>query len=341
MQIYANQLEAQLKRGLAPIYLIHGDEPLLIEECRDAVLGAARSRGFAERELLTVESGFDWNALYVSIQSLGLFVEKRCIDLRMPTGKAGEDGSKMLAEIAAAPPPDTVIVVSCGKLDRGTLGTKWVKAIEQKGAAVAVYPIEAAQLPAWITQRMQSRGLKVSSDVGGLLANRFEGNLLACMQEIDRLALRYPGGQALRVEDIEQDIADQARFTVFGFTDACLAGRREALPRMLRGLRAEGEAPAFILWALTREARLLALLGFEIEAGRPLAQVLDTHQVWTKRKPLVSQALKRSRQPQREAWLTRAALTDRVIKGRRPGDPWQEIECLALDMAGLALPTCH
>jgi DNA polymerase-3 subunit delta len=340
MQLYANQLEASLRRDLAPLYLIHGDEPLLVEECRDAVRRAARAQGFAERELLTVESGFDWSALFASSHSLALFAEKRFIDLRLPTGKPGDNGGKVLAEIAATPPADTLIVVSCGKLEKSALGTKWVKAFERAGAVVAVYPVEAAQLPAWIARRMQAHGLRADAGVVELLAHHFEGNLLACAQEIDRLALGH-AGQELRVEDIEQDIADQARFTVFGLADACLEGRREAVPRMLRGLRAEGEAPALVLWALVREARLLATLGAELDAGRPLAQVIESPQVWTRRKPLVSQALKRSRQGQRQGWLLRAARADRVIKGRRPGDEWRELECLALDMAGLVLPTCR
>jgi DNA polymerase-3 subunit delta len=340
MQLYANQLDAQLKRGLAPVYLIHGEEPLLVEECRDAVRRAAQAAGYAERELHTVEPGFDWNRLLTASQSLALFAEKRVLDLRLPTGKPGENGGKALIEMAAKPSSDTLLVVSCGKLDKGGREAKWVKAIEKGGVVVAVYPVEATQLPAWMARRLQARGLKAGPGVVELLAHHFEGNLLAAAQEIDRLALAH-AGRPLGVEDIEADIADQARFTVFGLADTCLEGRAAAVPRILRRLRAEGVEATLVLWALAREARLVAAISAEVAAGRPLAQVLDAHQVWTKRKPLVGKAGGRGRTRDWERWLGRAAETERVIKGRRAGDAWRELECRALEMAGVNLPTCR
>lgn len=340
MQVYANQLEGQLKRGLAPIYLIHGDEPLLVEECRDAVRAAARAAGFGERELHTVESGFDWNALRMASQSLGLFAEQRLIDLRIPSGKPGEAGARILTEIAKAPPADTLLLVSCGKLEKGAREAKWVKALEQAGVGVAVYPVDAAQFPGWVARRLQVRGMKAGAGVVELLAHHFEGNLLACAQEIDKLALTHAGA-TVQLEDIESDIADQARFTVFGLADACLEGRHEAVPRILRALRAEGAEPVLVLWALVRELRLLAMVAAETAAGRPLAQALEANQVWAKRKPLVTRALGRTPAAQWELALSRAARAERVVKGRRAGDPWREVECVAFGLAGLALATCR
>jgi DNA polymerase-3 subunit delta len=340
VQIYANQLDAQLKRGLAPLYLLFGEEPLLVEEGRDRIRAAARAAGYEGRELHTVEPGFDWNALFVASQSLSLFAEKRVLDLRLPTGKPGEAGARLLAELAAQPPPDTLWVISCGKLDKDQRKARWVKAVETAGVVVPFYPVERAQLPGWVARRLQAAGVAAGAGVAELLAYRFEGNLLACAQEIDKLALRF-GKAPVQVEDIEADIAAAARFTVFALADLCLEGRARDVPRVLNSLRAEGVEPVLILWALVRELRALATIAVAVDRGEPVAQALDRHKVWDKRKALVSRALTRGRPGEWQAWLVRAARLDRLVKGRAAGDPWMQLECLALGFAGLRLATCR
>lgn len=339
MQIYANQLEAQLKRALAPIYLLSGDEPLLLEECCAAIRRAAQAQGCAERQVLTVEPGFDWNGLYASTQSLSLFAERRLIELRLPTGKPGEAGAKFLTQMAAAPPPDIVLLIVAGKLDKQARAAKWVQALEGAGVAVTVYPVEAEQLPAWITQRMSRHGLKPGPGVAELLAHHMEGNLLAAAQEIEKLALLLGRGE-VSLDDIEGNLGDNARFSVFTLADACLRGGAAAILRILNSLRAEGVEPVLVLWALAREARSLAQMSFQVAAGRAVAQVLEAQRVWARRRPLVGNALARGRPGYWHALLSRAARTDRVIKGRLPGDAWRELQCLALALGGVKVSSC-
>jgi DNA polymerase-3 subunit delta len=334
MQIYANQLEGQLKRGLAPLYLIHGDEPLLLGECAAAVRRAAHDAGFAERQVFTVESGFDWNAFYTATRSLSLFSARRLVELRLPAGRPGESGAKVLCEFAAEPPADILLLVITDRLDRQALGAKWVRALESAGVAVAVYPLEAAQLPAWIGRRMQAHGLKPGPGVVELLAHHMEGNLLAAAQEIEKLALRFGGGE-LGVDDIEDALCDNARFSVYALADACLKGEGAAATRILGSLRAEGTEPALVLWALVRELRGLGHMSVPLAAGTPLPQVLDTHKVWAKRKPVVSAALRRGTPARWRELLSQAARVERIVKGRSSGEPWRALESLALAVAGL------
>ena len=339
MQIYANQLEAQLKRGLAPFYLVYGEEPLLVEEAIDAILAAARAAGFQERQLASVEPGFDWDALFASTRSLSLFSERRVIELRLPTGKPGEAGAKILIELAGAPPADTLIIVSAGKLDKQARAAKWVKSVEAAGVAVAVYPPEAAQLPAWIAGRMRAHGLTPGPGAAELIAYRIEGNLLAGAQEIEKLALLFDRG-TVRADDIEGLLGDNARFDVFSLVDASRRGHAGQIVRILNSLKVEGTEPVLILWALAREARLLAQLAADVAAGVPAAQAMETQRVWGKHKPLVAQALKRGGPAHWQALLLRAARLDRVIKGRAAGDAWQALECMALALGGVRLATC-
>ncbi len=337
MRINADQLAGQLRRGLASVYFISGGEPLLAQECGDLIRQAAHAAGFIEREVLTVEPGFDWNALYASTQSLSLFSERRLFDLRLPTGKPGELGAKTLTQIVGQLPPEVLLLISAGKLEKQSRQAKWVKALEDAGVSVTVYPIETEQFPRWVTRRMQAKGLKPGPGAAELLAYYMEGNLLACAQEIDKLAMLC-GRTEIGLDDIEGNLSDNARFDVFSLADACLQGEAAVILRILRSLRAEGSEPVLILWALARELREIASMSAKVASGQAEAQVLGTHRVWQRRKPLVRKALKRSRPDEWHTLLQRAARTDRVIKGRLRGDVWHELQCLALGMGGFSLP---
>lgn len=337
MQLRADQLQESLNKGLAPIYFINGDELLLVQECCALILERALQEGYTEREVLTVEPGFDWNGLIHSCQSLSLFSSRRILDLRLPGGKPGEAGSKVLVELASEPPPDTLVLVSAGKLEKQTRQAKWCKALATAGVTVTVYPLEARELPAWIARRMRARGLEPGAGVAQLLAYHFEGNLLAAAQEVDKLTLVFGGG-AIGLDDIQDNLSDNARFNVFVLVDACLQGDANAATRMLSSLQAEGVPPTLILWSLAREMRNMALIAGKLAAGADQNQVWQACQVWPRRRPLVKQALKRVPGLQWQTLLQRAARADRVIKGRLSGDTWQELWVLALAICGLRPP---
>jgi len=339
MQTSADQLSAHLKRGLAPIYFVYGEELLLVEESCRAIREAAHAAGYAERQVMTVESGFDWNGLFASMQSLSLFSERRIIELRLPTGKPGEAGAKILTDIAARPPADVLFMVTSGKLDKAVREAKWAKALEGAGVVVSIYPLDALQWPAWIRARLQAKGLKPGPGVVDLLAHLMEGNLLACAQEIDKLGMLLGSGE-IGLDDIEGNLSDNARFNVFALADASLRGEATAVDRILASLRGEGVEPVLILWALARETRELAQMARLIAAGQPAARVMEMRRVWAKRKPLVSAALKRLSLDACQGLLQRAARVDRILKGRGAGDIWQELQCLALGLCGLKLGTC-
>jgi DNA polymerase-3 subunit delta len=333
MQLRIEDLTGHLQRQLAPIYVVSGDEPLLVQECGDLVREAARKRGYNERQLLTVEPGFDWNGLFNETQSMSLFSERRLLELRLPTGKPGETGAKILIELAGRPPADVVILITTGKLERAQREAKWVKALTGAGVHVTVYPVEASQLAGWIDRRMRARGLRPEAGVVELLAHHMEGNLSACAQEIDKLAM-LGGEGAVRLDDIETALCDNARFNVFGLADQCLRGDPVTIIRILRSLRAEGVEAVLIHWALTRELRELVRLSEGIAAGQSAARVFETHHVWPRRKPLLQKALARHNVEQWRALLVRAARVDRIVKGRQRGDVWHELECLALEISG-------
>ena len=332
MQINADQLARHLERGLAPAYVVSGDEPLLIVECCALIRARAVADGY-ERSLYTAGPGFDWDQLRTASQSLSLFAERRLFELRLPTGRPGDAGAELLADYGRTPPADTVLLVVTGKLDKAQRESAWMHALESDGVAVTVWPLAAERFPAWLGQRLKARGLAVEPGVVELLAWHLEGNLLAAAQEVDKLAMLVGGGTVARA-DVEASLADSARFSIYALVDAALGGDAQAVERMLPSLRAEGTEPILVQWALARELRALSVLAIELARGKPEAGVLA--RVWQNRRPIVAAALRRHRARVWLGFLREAARLDRVLKGRARGDLWLELERLLLAVSGQA-----
>jgi DNA polymerase-3 subunit delta len=336
MKLYLEQLHDHLQQGLRPLYLLSGDEPLQLGEAADAIRARARQQGFDERQVLHVDGSFDWSALTAASQTLSLFAERRLIDLRLPSGKPGKEGGAALSDYAANPPPDTVLLVSSGKLDKTAQNSKWFKALDKAGATLQVWPVESAALPQWVAQRMRARGLTPTPEAARLLAERVEGNMLAAAQEVEKLRLLH-GEAAVDVAMVEQGVADSARYDIFELVDTALLGDGARVARVLEGLRGEGVEPILILWALVREIRALEEMAYEIEHGASVEAVMKARWVWDKRKPAVRAGLKRHNARRWSQLLRRAVRIDRMVKGAEPGEPRDELLQLALLMAGVRL----
>ncbi|MCB1761018.1 MAG: DNA polymerase III subunit delta [Gammaproteobacteria bacterium] len=334
MRIPAKQLDGQLQRGLAPLYLVSGDEPLQLGETLDAIRREALRQGYGSREVLDVDQHFDWNRLAAEADALSLFAERRVIDLRIPSGKPGNEGSKALLEYAQRPPEDTLLLLTLPKLDRSQQSSKWFKALDRLGVVIQIWPIELAQLPGWIEQRMRSAGLQPERGVAAMLAESVEGNLLAARQEIEKLLLLF-GSSPIDQQRLSESVADSARFDIFGLVDSALDGDIGRSLRMLNGLRAEGTPEPLVLWALTRELRLLCSLAWELRRGRSARQaVAARREVWEKRKPLVAKGLQRLAPAQWRQLLRQCGETDQAIKGFSKADPWLLLQRIVTGMAG-------
>ncbi|MBS4097289.1 MAG: DNA polymerase III subunit delta [Sulfuricella sp.] len=329
MRIKPEQLATHLKQEPAPLYLVFGDEPLLALEATDAIRAAARGRGYDEREVFTVESGFNWQTLLASGSNLSLFAQRRIVELRIPTGKPGTEGSKIIDQYCANLPPDTLTLVTCPKLDKTQQGSKWFKALEGAGVVVQVFPVERGRLPDWIAGRLAAQDQRAGRDTLQFLADRVEGNLLAAFQEIRKLGLLHPPGE-LTFEQVKEAVLDVSRYDVFNLAEAMLNGESARYARILEGLRGEGVSPVLVLWALAQDIRLLTKLALGQNRGVPLAQGMREARVWDSRQPLLERALKRLSGGRLVAALKRAAFLDRMIKGLERGDVWDE--CLQLGL---------
>jgi len=333
MRLRAEALTRHLEGPLRPLYVITGDEPLLTGEAADAIRAAARRQGFEEREVLEAGADFEWGALDAAAGALSLFAVRRLLDLRLPSGKPGDDGGKALSRYAAAPPEDTLLLLTLPRLDRQRQKSKWFQSLERCGAVIPIWPPRPNELPGWVQGRMERCGLRPTPEAVELLVSRTEGNLLACAQEIEKLRL-LRGEGAVDGEAVREAVADAARFDLFSLADEMLGGEVARTVRILDGLRAEGVAPAVVLWLLAREIRALAGMSAERAAGAAVGEVMAKYKVWERRRPLVGAALQRHPLRRWRRLLHRAGGVDRIIKGEESGDAWDELLQLALLVAG-------
>lgn len=325
MRLRPEQLAAALNQGLAPLYVLSGDEPLQIQEAGDAVRSAARAAGFSHRVILSVEAGFTWSQLAAETQTLALFAEKKLLDLRLPQGKPGKEGAQALQAYCVDPPTDTLLLITLPKLERQQQQSRWLQALTKTGVIIQVWPIEGRAMQQWVQQRLQQAGLQPAPGVAQLLVEQVEGNLLAARQEIEKLRLLHPAGP-LSLADVAAAVSDNARFNVFALADAGLQGDVARCLKIITGLRREGVAAPVVLWALHRDIALLAALAEQIEQGTSPRAALAKAKVWPQRQALLQQALRR----QRQWWdlLSLCYAVDAAIKGASPQDPWVLLEQL-------------
>jgi DNA polymerase-3 subunit delta len=333
VKIAANQLTPHLKKTLLPCYLVTGDEHLLVQEALDAIRARAREQGFGSRELLVQVTGFDWEDLGRAGGNLSLFAEKRIIELRLPTGKPGVKGSAAIADFTRDAGDDLMFIVSAPKLDRNAQNAKWVKALDAAGGVTQVWPVGIRELPAWISERMKRLGLQPDRDAVRLIADRVEGNLLAAQQEIEKLRLLHNEGP-VTVEDVDAAVADSSRFDVYKLVDAAVGGNAVRAMRILGGVRIEGVDPVIVMWALTRELRMLAGLSGSLRGGTDLSSAMRKAGVWRNREALVRACIGRHQPAAFYAMLQLARRGDAAAKGQMRADPWQLATQIVLNLAG-------
>lgn len=331
MQVRADQLAGNLKRGLAPVYLVGGEEPLLLLECCDQIRAAARVEGFVERELLHADGHFDWSELR-QVAAPSLFASRKIIDLRLRTGKPGVEGARVLSEWADSPDPDMLLLVSCEQWDKSSRSAKWAAKLEKAGVRIDVWPVNAQELPRWLDQRMRAHGMQPQPEVLRVLADRLEGNLLAARQEIDRLAL-IKGAGTVTLDDVMRVVADSSRFDGFALAEHMLSGNlREGL-RVASGLKRMDTPLPMLLGALIRELRIVEAYALATRGGENESMVFRRLNVWQSRQHAVRTASRRLHAEQIGAAFKTLALIDLQSKGQAAGDPWQTVDQLLLQLA--------
>jgi DNA polymerase-3 subunit delta len=332
MKLPYQQLENHIAKSLAPIYLVCGDELLLVQEAVDLIRQTAQKNGFTERMRIPIEAGSDWGKLfYANAHSMSLFAEQRILELDLRGVKLNQANTDILMTYAENPAAQTLLIIYTGKLDQKTEQSRWYKSIDKKGVIIPVWPVTLEQLPQWIMLRAKKAKLTLTIQGAIWLAERVEGNLLAAAQEIEKLVLLQPAG-TLDEYLLEKTVVSHARFDIFNLVDSFLSGNSKRSLAILNSLFAEDTEPTLILWAITRELRTMAELQKQSQQGVTLSSLFSQFRIWEKRQPPVRAFLKRATAAQCWEWLLHAAKIDRIIKGAETGKVQDELERLVLSM---------
>ncbi|MDF7676008.1 DNA polymerase III subunit delta [Neisseriaceae bacterium ESL0693] len=318
--------------SLSTAYLIHGEEELLRLEALDQIRHTARTQGYTDRKVMTIDAGFDWSLIWSEIQSVGLFADKKFLELHVLSGKPGKEGSAVLLQLIDQLAADTCIVLVLPKLDRAQMQSKWFTAWSKKATVIEAKSIGASLLPQWIKNRLAQHDLSIEPDALALFAEKVEGNLLAARQEIDKLALLYPEAQTIGLQAIENAIADVARFDVFQLASAWMSGDAARLLRLLDGLSIHEGEPVLLLWAVSEDIRILLKVLAALKQGQPIAELRRSLRLWGDKQTLAPLAAKRIGPARLLAALQSCAQIDRQIKGVHSGNAWSQTKQLLLSL---------
>lgn len=334
MKLNPAQLGPHLAGGLAPVYVVAGDEPLLLQEALDAIRAAASARGYGEREVLDADKQFEWSRLVQACGSLSLFASRRLIELRLPSGSPGAEGADLLQQLASRPPQDVLLLVACGALDARQRGSAWYLALENAGVGVYAWPIGAGEFEVWLGGRLRGAGLQPEPEALRELAERTQGNTLAAAQDVAKLALLFPQGR-IGPDQVREAVADSARFDAFDLSDRILSGDAAGAVRALARLRQEGvevlELLGALTWCLRQWAEAQAAFAREGDTQR----ACEAARIPRPRQAPYARALRRARLPQIYGWLRRCASIDQLAKSTGGKEQaWEELLTLALAAGG-------
>lgn len=332
MNLRPDQLAASLTKPLALVYLVSGDEPMQKMEATDLLRKTCRDQGYSERETFEVDANFDWHQFTEAAASMSLFAEKRVLDLRLPSARPGKQGSQALKQYLSNPAPDTLLLITCGKLDASAKNSAWYKALEHSGVVIQCWPVAVDKLHAWVQRRFQSRDMQADREVVDYVCQHVEGNLLAAAQEIDKLHLLLGSGK-IAIENVRNAVTGNSRFNVFELADCVLKGEQTRVLTILGGLRAEGVEPILILWALTKDIRLMNTVAADLSTAD---YVLARAGVWKSRLGLFRTCLSRHGRKTLRELLKFCARIDGMTKGVEKANVWDEIQQLSHRLAGVS-----
>ena len=328
-----------LEQNSTSLYLLSGDEPLLLRDWLDSARDSLKQSGFEDIQSHSTDTSFDWDDLLYESGAQSLFGDKKCRVIRIPNGKPGQQGSKIIQALCEDPGEDTIFIFVVPKLDRASKNSAWFKQLQKAGMIIELKPIYDNQLVDWILQRAGQKSLSIDSTSAAFLAERTEGNLLAADQELEKLSIRFSGQSDPGFEVIEESVAQSSRYNHFALVDACLAGKTSRAMKILGSLSAEGYVTTQLLWALQASLQQLAGLKQAQVNGQISQRIWQELRIWSSKQRLFEAALARLGPDQIERLLQSCATLDRIGKGQQdagfPQMDWLQMKSLVCEFCGI------
>jgi DNA polymerase-3 subunit delta len=326
MNVRPDQLESALNKGLQSVYLVSGDEPLQVMEAVDLIRASFKAQEYHDREIFDIDAKFDWQIFVEEAASMSLFSTQRILDVRIPSGKPGRQGSQIIKQYLDNPPQDTVLIITAGKVDRKSA---WYKAVDKAGMTIECWPVKAEELPAWVMRRFKKLAMTPDMNVVSYVCQNIEGNLLAASQEIEKIHLMLGPGE-IDFDSVKTVLTDNTRYSIFELADFAMKGDKARVMKIVDTLHAEGETPVLIIWALSRGIRILN----QVAGNRTAAEyALRRHGVWSNQMSMFKDCLSRHTEKSLRALLQRCAKVDAISKGFDQGSIWDELRMLSFMLA--------
>lgn len=332
MAITPNELPEALAREkgeLSPFWLIHGEEPLLMLESADLIRRRARELAYDDRQVLELSGNADWSQLMDSAAAVGMFAPRKILEVRLPTGKPGVTGAKVIQRFLEMPMEGVVTVFSMPTPDWSAAKAAWWQALLKACTVVECQPVSRETLPRWLAERLAQNGQRAGREALETFADLVEGNLLAAKQEVAKIALLYPQGEVSR-EEIEACVGNSSRYGTDALLKAMWLGDPARAARIVDGLQAQEEPFPLVLMMMTTQLRSLIKLSQAFARGESYPKGIFAT-------PEMRRAAKRINAKRLASSLVVLADIDRLAKGlavpKRDSDPWIELKSVCLFLA--------
>lgn len=325
----------ELQKNQQSKFLLLGDEALSRKEAFDIIRQFAKEKTYTEKLSFTVDRFFKWDQCASSLSSQGLFSQKRIIEIIIPSGKINAEGGDSFYKILQNLTQNDLLVVHLPQIDKETKLQRWFKEIEKIAYTIKLDEIKPTELAFWLKKRASLLSIDLDEESIQLISQLVHGNMLAADQELNKLALLFPG-QSISYEKVSQSISNVSRYDTYELTDYVLNGDQMKTLLTLNFLKEEGQNPISITsslsWVLKPmlEIKELDFKGQSLENHLTKSRIFGNKLIFTK-KAMSFFSLKHLR-----AAIQKLSEIDKISKGVSPGDAWLETMRLCLGLAKIA-----
>ncbi len=227
-KIDLKRISEDAARGqFAPVYFLHGDEPLLTRRAVETLVAAAVDRATADFNY-DVFHGGDLNPerLATLLATPPMMAPRRVILVR-ELERAGAREKAMLADYARKPSADMVLVLAAGervRIDQKKQSPKWAWELQECAATLLSWPLREPELVRWVSERAAALGKRLDRRAAYALYSRSGSDLARLEDDLEKLAIFCGDRPEITAEDVVGMTGIERGGTVFDWVEALAAG---------------------------------------------------------------------------------------------------------------------
>lgn len=327
MNIKYQAVAQTLRQKSHALYILTGQDHYLLNDAALSIKKAWRAKGDCDETTVQLNAPADWALLREEANSYSLFSEFVLLDARMDKKSIDAQGKKMLQQYVQDINPRCVIILRAPNVPNKQLQ---LLAGNEHTLLIQAYPFAQAELQRWIASQLTNRSIRHDTQIPALIHQYTQGNMLACAQVIEKLALVTNEGELVTTDMVLEQLSDQCDYQLYELAEACLTAQVEKAIHVLRQACQNKTEPTLILWLLSQEIRQLIGLAQLRAQSIPLAQACNQLKIWPQRARSYEQTLARVSHSKLHDLLRICQQLDMQIKSNQSGMIWHGLESLAL-----------